>query len=124
MRQLDALHRAGEDHAVLAGDGAAAQRRKADVAALARAGHAVAAAIRMRGENDAAPFRRRFAEQQRGARRRIDLLAMMHFDNLDVEILIERLGDALYHRRQVDAEAHIARLHDRRNARWTLLMTA
>ena len=45
--QLDALGRAGEDHAVIADDRAAAQRRKADIAGSARAGHAVAAAHRM-----------------------------------------------------------------------------
>ena len=47
VRQLDAFHRAGKDHAVFAGDGAAAQRRKTDIAGLARAGNAVASARRM-----------------------------------------------------------------------------
>ena len=42
VRKLDALARAGKNHRVLADDAAAAQRRKADVAALARAGDAVA----------------------------------------------------------------------------------
>ena len=46
VRQLDALVGAGKNHAVLARDIAAAQRRKADLARLACAGVAVARAFR------------------------------------------------------------------------------
>ena len=39
----------------------------------------------------------------------------MHFQNFDVERVVERLGDALGQRRQqIDAEAHIAGLDDHR----------
>ena len=87
---------------------------KADVARLARAGLAVAAARRMRGEIDAAALRRRAAEHQRGAGRRVDLLVVMHLENLDVEAVVERLRHALGQRRQqIDAEAHVAGLDDR-----------
>ena len=99
---------------MLADDRAAAQRREADVAALARAGMAVADADRMRGEIDAAPLRRRLAEQQRRARRRVDLVAVVHFEDLDVEIGVERLRRlADEHGEEIDPEAHIARLDDR-----------
>ena len=40
---------------------------------------------------------------------------MMHFENLDVEIVIERLRDLLHEcRQQIDAERHVAGLHDDR----------
>ncbi len=68
----------------------------------------------MRLEIDAAPRRRGLAEQQRGAGRRIDLLVVMHLDDLDVELVAERRSDLLrQHREQIDAEAHVAGLHDR-----------
>src|SRR5580704_2252389 len=109
VREFDALRRTGKDHAMLADHRAAAQRSKADIAGTARAGHAVAPAHRMLREIDATALRRRAAEHQRGARWRIDLLAVMHFDDLDVVIVVERLSHALYQRRkQIDAETHIA----------------
>ena len=42
----------------------------------------------------AAPFGGGAAEHQRGAGRRIDLVPVMHLDDLDVEVVIERFGDA------------------------------
>ena len=54
MCQFDALHGTCEDHAVIAGDSAAAQRGKADVARRSRAGMPVAAARRMSVQVDAA----------------------------------------------------------------------
>ncbi len=103
---------AGKDHAVIADHRTAAQRGKADVAGAARAGVAVAALHRALIEVDAAAFRRRAAQHQRGAGRRIDFPVVMHFEDLDVEILVERPGDLLHQRRQqIDAEAHIAGLH-------------
>ena len=105
-------------HGVLADHRAAAQRREADVAALARAGMAVADADRVLGEVDAAALRRGAAEEQRRARRRIDLVAVMHLDDLDVEIGVERLRRlADEDGEEVDAEAHVAGLDDRRMAR-------
>ena len=60
-------------------------------------------------ELDAAALGRRLAEHQRSARRRVDLVAVVHLEDLDVEVGIERLGDLARHRRQqVDAEAHVA----------------
>ena len=57
------------------------------------------------------------AEHERGAGRRVDLLVVVHFQDFDVVILIERLRDALDQRRQqIDAEAHIAGFDDRRAA--------
>ena len=88
------------------------------IAPRLRGRDAVAAALRMPCEVDIAPLGRRFAEQQRGAGRRIDLHAVVHLEDLDVVIRPERprrvahqLGE------QIDAEAHIARADDRRMAR-------
>ena len=53
-------------------------------------------------EVDAAPLGGGCAEHQRGARRRVDLIAVMHLDDLDVEVLVQRLGDAAGERRPED----------------------
>ena len=67
---------------------------------------------------DASRRGRRFAEQERRARGRVDLHPMMHLDDLDIEIGSERRRRAPGQRReQVDAEAHVARPHDRGVAR-------
>src|SRR5688572_29670487 len=60
--ELEALALARKDHIMIADDVAAAQRREADCAALARAGDAIAPARRHLGEIDAAAPGRRFAE--------------------------------------------------------------
>ena len=57
---------------MIAGDGAAAERGEADRAVRALEAGAVAPALGV--EPDAAAARSRFAEQQRGARRGVDLL--------------------------------------------------
>ncbi len=103
---------------MLADHRAAAQGGKADRARRARAGMAVADPDAVFGQLDAAARRGRLAEQQRGARRRVDLVAMVHLQDLDVEIgRVERARRLLHqHGEQVDAEAHIARLDDRRVA--------
>src|SRR5262249_4932616 len=88
MVELDALSRPREDHCVIAHPRAAAQRGKADIAGATRAGMAVAAALGALIEIDPAALRRRAAEHQRRARRRIDLLVVMHLEDLDVEILV------------------------------------
>ena len=85
VHELDALGGAGKDHAVFADHAAAAQIRKTDIAGMARAGIAVAAAHRILVEIDAAAFRRRAAKHQCRAGRRVDLLVVMHFENFDVE---------------------------------------
>ena len=80
------LGRAGEDHAVLADHGAAAQARQSRCRPALRAPvWPSRLAHRMLVELDAAAFRRRAAEQQRGAGRRIDLLVVMHLEDFDVE---------------------------------------
>ena len=43
-------------------------------------------------ERDSAPGRGRVAEQKRCPRRSIDLVLVVHFQNFDVETLIERAG--------------------------------
>ena len=79
------------------------------------AGMAVAPALRALVEIDAAAVRRGASKHQRRARGRVDLLVVMHFENFDVEVLIERLGHALDQRRQqVDPETHVAGLDDHR----------
>ena len=76
---------------------------------------AVADPHRMLGEVDAAPLGRGFAEEQRGAGRRVDLVAVVHLEDLDVEIVVERLRRlADEHGEEIDAEAHVARLDHRR----------
>ena len=76
-------------------------------------GDAVASLDGALREIDRAPFGGGGPEHQRGAGRRIDLVAVVHLDDLDVEVLIQRLGDASRQRHeQVDAEAHVAGLDD------------
>ena len=66
-------------------------------------------------EIDRAALRRRPAQHQRGAGRRVDLLVVVHFEDLDVELVIEGLRHALDQRgQQVDAHAHVAGLDDHR----------
>ncbi len=61
----------------------------------------------------AAPLGGGGGEHQRGAGWRVDLVAVVHLDDLDVEVLVQRLGDAAGERhQQVHAEAHVAGLDD------------
>ena len=83
VRNLDTFGIAEEDHRMLACDIAAAKHGKADIARLAGAGLALAdhvghlvSAHRGRG--------RRLAKRQRGAGRRVDLVVVMGFEDLDV----------------------------------------
>ena len=68
----------------------------------------VARADRALHEIDAAPLSRRFAEHQRGPRRRVDLFVMVHFQHLDIVVIAKRTCD-LPHRRQqqIDAKTEI-----------------
>ena len=91
MGKLDALAGAGEDHPVLADHVAAAERRKADIALAPRADIAVAGPHAALGKRDASRLGRGAAEQKRGARRRVALVAVMHLEDLDVEFGAERL---------------------------------
>ena len=118
MGEGDRLALAGEEHGMVTGDRAAAKRREADRPARPCAGMAVAHAHGMVGERNVAPLGGRLPEQQGRAGRRVDLVAMMHLEDLDIEIRIERprrLADETGE--QVDAEAHIAGLDDHRMAR-------
>jgi hypothetical protein len=94
---------------------AAAQRGKADRAGPAGAGQTVAAAIGERGQFDAPAARDRGAECQRRARGGIDLVLVVHLEDLDVErVRAERPGDLLGEpEQQVDAEAHVGGPQDR-----------
>ena len=61
-------------------------RREADLAGLPCAGVAVAAARGVRGEIDVASGGGGLAEEQGRARGRVDLLVVMHLDDLDVPV--------------------------------------
>jgi hypothetical protein len=64
-------------------------------------------------EIDISALRRGTPQHQRGAGRRINLPAVMHLQDLDVELLIERLRDALDQSgKQIHSHAHVAGLDD------------
>ncbi len=66
-------------------------------------------------EVDSAALRRRIPDHERCSRWGVYLLAVVHFQNFDVEVLPERLRHALDQRRkQIDAHAEIAGLDDHR----------
>src|SRR5579875_809123 len=112
MDQFEPLAVAGEDDVVVANRIAAAQRRKADIAFAARAGNAVAGALRHLFEDDAA------AEGERRPRRGVDLAAVMHLEDLDVPIGPEPTRHLLDDDQQhVHAKAHIRRPYERYGAR-------
>ena len=69
---------------------------------LARAGVTVAPAFALRLEVDLAAFCGGLAEQQRGAGWRIDLLVVMHLDDLDIELVAERRRDLSRHAPRAD----------------------
>ena len=115
MGELDQLAVGGKDHGVLANDAAAAQGSKADVAAPALAGVTIADPHAGIVQLDAAALGGRLAQHQGRSGRRVDLVAMMHLENLDVEVGIEGLRHlARQGRQQVDAQAHVARPDDGR----------
>ena len=62
---------------------------KSNIAAPACTGLAVAAANRRRLKIDAAPLGGGLAEHQRGARRRIHLVPMMHLKHFNIEVIIQ-----------------------------------
>ncbi len=113
MRELDAFAVAGEDDRVIADDIAAAQSRETDRARLALAGNTVADIHAVAGEVASERGRCRLAEHQRRARRRVDLVPVMHFDDLDIVVVAEALRgnlDQLGEHR--DADAHVRREYD------------
>ena len=89
MGKLDPLARPGENHPMLANHVAAAERREADIAFAPRPDIAVAGPHAALGKRDASRLGRGLAEQERSARRRIALVAVVHLQNLDVELRAE-----------------------------------
>ena len=89
MRQGNPLIIGKEMDRVVPGHATAAQGRKTDVACLACASDPVPAPCGMAGEVNPAPGRRRLAQQQRRAGRRVDLQAVMRLDHFDVPILAQ-----------------------------------
>src|SRR5690606_18104544 len=86
MREDDALPETGKDDGVLAHDRAAAKRGKADRAFPAGAGMTVAHPNAFLRKIHATAFRSGFAQEQCRSRWCIHLVAMMHLNDLDVEI--------------------------------------
>src|ERR1700674_2492822 len=115
MGKLDALRRSGKDHGVIAAHRAATQRGEADISRTARPGVTITPARRMLAEINPSALRRRTTKHERGAGRCVDLLVVVHFENLDIEFLIESLRYALDQRcEEIDSHAHIAGLDDHR----------
>src|SRR5262249_26350247 len=85
MGEFDSLAWPRENHPVISNHCPPPQRREADIAIATQAGVAVARPGRMLFEVDAAALCRRFAEEKRCTRRRVDLHAMVHFDDLDIK---------------------------------------
>ena len=101
-----------EGRRVIADHVTAAQRRKTDIAALAFAGDAVPRPLGDVVEVHPATFGGRAAHADGGARRRIDLVLVMHFENLDIEIVVQRGRDLLGQgKQQVYRQAHVGGVH-------------
>ena len=98
---------------MLAHDVAAANGGKADVAALARPGDAVAPAVAHVGQFNAAPRCGSLSQHQGGARWRVNLVTVMRLDHFDIKIFVQR-GSDLFRQlhQQVDPKAHVARAYD------------
>src|SRR5438034_2125076 len=111
MRELDTLARPGENYRVLTHDVAAAKRRESDRVGVSRADVAFARIKGARGKIDSAPGGRSLSQLKRGARRRVDFVLMVHFDNLDVIGGTEHARSAFDQLPQhVDADAHVRRV--------------
>ena len=116
MGDFDALAGTREQHGVVAHDIAAAHGGEADGGRIALAGHAFTAIDGALLEIAAQRIGDDLAHFQRGTRRRIDLVAVMGFDDLDVIAQRQRargLVEQLEH--HIHANAHIRR-HDDGNA--------
>src|SRR5262245_37370518 len=85
MREFYPLGGTGKDHTVLTHNGSATQGGITDVTGLTSTSVAVTASDGMFVERNTASFRSRPPEHQRGPRRRIDLLVVMHLQNFDIE---------------------------------------
>ncbi len=88
--------------------------READGAALALADRAFARIDGVLRQRNSGAAGRRFAEAERGARRRVDLVPVMHLDDFDVVAGAEPARRVFDERQQnVDADAHVRREDDR-----------
>ena len=87
VAEFDPLAGPGENNVMIAHHRAAAQRGEADRAGLARPGVAIAHTHAVFRKPDGAAARGGLAKQQRGARGRIDLVTVVHFEDFDVEII-------------------------------------
>ena len=114
MGKLDALAGAGEDHPVLADHVAAARARQSRYRPRGAGRYRRRGCVTPRSlQRDLAAFGGGLAEHQRGAGRRVALVAVVHLQDLDIEFRAERCGDLRgEHGEQIDAEAHIAGLDD------------
>mmetsp|Transcript_6334 Transcript_6334/g.25725 ORF Transcript_6334/g.25725 Transcript_6334/m.25725 type:complete len:413 (-) Transcript_6334:1763-3001(-) len=113
VADLDALAGAGEQHGVVANDVAAAHGGEADGGRVARAGDALAAVDGAGLQVTAQRIGDDLAHLQRGAAGRVDFVAVMGLDDLDVEAFVHRPCrevEQLEH--DVDADAHIGREDD------------
>ncbi len=117
-RDFDPLALAGEDHRVLADDVAAPDRVEGDLPRPALAGDPLAAMHGDRLEVAAERGGDRLAEPERGAGGRVDLVAVMRLDDLDVVAVAEDarrdLGEL---ERHVDPDREIGRHRDWNRAR-------
>src|SRR5690349_16373238 len=113
MGELDDLAFARKEDGMLADHRTAAEGGEADIAAPTGTGMAVARPHGMLGKRNIPSFRGGAAEEERGSGGCVDLVLMVHLEDLDIEIRIER-ARRLAHEgsKQVDAEAHIAGFHD------------
>src|SRR4029078_2878601 len=100
MGELDTLARNGEDHPMLADDVAAAQRGKADIALPSWTDVTVARAYALSPKRHVPAARGGGTEHERGARTRVTLMAVVHLQDLDVELRAERLSHALGEKRE------------------------
>src|ERR1043166_7767282 len=117
VRQLPPLAGAREDDAVIADYIAAAQARETDGTALALARHAMAAEHAIGSQVASQAFRRGFAQQQRRAGWGVDLVPVMHLDDLHVVGIAHELRRLLDQPREHrHPHAHVRREHDRDRA--------
>src|SRR5258706_11592243 len=114
MRDLDPLAGPGKDDRVLADAVAAAQHREPDRRWIAFAGNALATVDRGFLQRAPLRFRDRLTHAERGARRRIDLVPVMHLEDLDVEALRHcRSGKLQQAQRDIETDAHVRREYQR-----------
>ena len=110
MCNLHALAHADEHHRVIPNEIAAADSGEANGIVFAFAGNAFAAVEGALFEVAACRLRDDFAHAQRGARRRIDLQAVMRFDDFDVVAFIERFRRSFQQLEgDVDTDAEVGR---------------